>query len=258
MPRSLPARLGLVLGAAALSLPLQAQTVDELIQKNVEARGGLEKLKSVQSLRVTGKMTMGPGLEAPIVLELKRPNQVRMEFVLQGMTGVQAYDGQAGWTLMPFGGRKDPQPMSPDELKDTEEQADIDGPLVDYKAKGHTVELVGKEKAEGTDAYKLKVTLKNGDVRYTFLDAEYFLEIRSEGRRKVRDSEVETETTYGDFKEVGGIVIPHTIEGGIKGAPERQRIVTEKVELNVPLDAARFRMPAPAAAASPVPPPKND
>jgi outer membrane lipoprotein-sorting protein len=259
MVKVLPARLGLVLGAAALLCPpAQAQTVDELVKKHVDARGGMDKLKAIQSMRITGKMTTGPGIEIPAVLEFKRPNRFRMEITVQGMTGIQAYDGKTGWSLMPFGGRKDPQPMSPDELKDAEEQADMDGSLVDYQAKGHKVELVGKEKAEGADAYKLKITLKNGDVRYVFLDAEYHLEIRGEARRMIRGSEMETETTYSDFKDVGGVVFPHAIEGGAKGTPQRQRIVAEKIELNVPVDESRFQMPAPAAAPAPTPTPKND
>jgi outer membrane lipoprotein-sorting protein len=233
--------ISVLLGSPALS-----QTLDEIIAKNIEARGGMEKLKSVQTVRFTGRMTMGPGIEAPITLELKRPNQLRMELVFQGMTGVQAYDGTSGWSLMPFGGRTDPQPMSPEETKDAEEQADIDGPLVDYKEKGHTVELVGKDTVEGTEAYKIKVTLKNGDVRYFYLDSEYFLEIKGEGKRTIRGSEVETETSFGDYKEVEGLMMPHIIEAGAKGRPEKQKITIEKVELNVPVEDARFKMPAAA------------
>jgi hypothetical protein len=226
------------------ALPASSQTVDELIAKHIEARGGMDKLKKVQSIRLTGKMTVGPGIEAPITMEMKRPASFRLDFVFQGMTGTQAYDGKAGWALMPFGGRTEPEPMSPEDTRDAEEQADIDGPLVDHKAKGHTVELVGKEPVEGAEAHKLKITLKNGDVRYVFLDAEYFLEIRSEGKRTVRGSEVETETNFSDFKEVEGLVLPHAIEGGPKGSPQRQKITVEKVELNVEIDDARFAMPA--------------
>jgi outer membrane lipoprotein-sorting protein len=243
----------LALGVAAS--PAGAQTVDELIAKNLEARGGLDKLKAVKTLRLSGKMTMGPGMEAPVILELKRPNSVRMEFTFQGMTGVQAYDGASGWMITPFGGKTDPEPMSPEDARDAEEQSDLDGPLVDYKSKGHTVELVGKEKVEGSDAYKLKVTLKNGTVNYTYLDADSYLTIREESRRTVRGSEVEVESTIGDYKDVGGgLLMPHSIENGTKGQPQKQNILVEKVELNPPLDDARFKMPAPAKAE----PPKQD
>jgi outer membrane lipoprotein-sorting protein len=238
--------LGLALTALA-ALPAAGQTVDELVAKSIEARGGLAKLKAVTSMRLSGKMTMGPGIEAPISIEFKRPSRVRMEFTFQGNTGVQAYDGAHGWSINPFSGKRDPEPMSADELKDVQEQADMDGPLVDYKAKGNTVELLGKEKVEGSDAYKLKITLKSGDVRYEYLDADSLLPIKEEARRTVRGSEMELESTLGDYKDVGGgLLLPHSIESGAKGRPEKQNLVIEKVELNPPLDDARFTMPAPA------------
>lgn len=239
--------LSLVALAAALTaLPATAQTLDEILAKNLAARGGLEKIKSVQTLRMTGTMTVGPGMEAPFVIEQARPNSMRMDFTLQGMTGTQAYDGKTGWQLMPFGGRKDPEPVPEDQLKQLQEQADFDGPLVDYKAKGNQVELVGKEKVEGSDAWKLKVTLKNGDVRYIYLDADQYLEIRAEGKTTIRGTEVEGEATMGDYKEVGGLMIPFAVESGQKGAPQKMKMTLKDVVLNPKLDSARFKMPAPA------------
>jgi outer membrane lipoprotein-sorting protein len=256
--------------AALLAAPLMAQTtppsaapaasaalptVDEVIARHVAARGGMDKLKGVQTVRMSGRMTMGPGIEAPVSVEVKRPHRMRMEMQFQGMTAIQAFDGTSGWMIMPFQGRTDPQPMSPDDVKDAEEMADIDGPLVDYKAKGHTVEMVGKEAVEGTDAYKLKLKLKNGDERYVFLDTEYFMEIRNEGKRKIRGSDVEVEASFGDFKEVGGIQFPHSIEQAPKGSPQKQKITIDKIEVNPTVEDSRFKMPAavPAPAASPSP-----
>ena len=244
---------GLIVAATLAAGSAAAKTVDELIAQNVEARGGMDKLKAIQTLRISGKMTMGPGIEAPMTLEMKRPKRMRMEFTFQGMTGIQAYDGENGWQLMPFGGRKDPEPMSPEDLKDAEEQADMDGPLVDYKEKGHTVELLGQESVEGADVYKLKVSLKNGDIRYIYLDAEYFLAIKGEGKRMIRGSEVETEVSFGDFKEVEGVMFPHTIESGAKGGPERQKLVIETIEVNVLIDDARFKVPEAASGNEPAP-----
>lgn len=248
------ALVGLVAGATLVA-PAPAQTVDELIAKANEARGGLEKMKSVQSVRMKGKMTMGPGIEAPITIEMKRPRNARMEFTIQGMTGVQAYDGQQAWGISPMGS-KQPEPMPAEMAKDLDNQADIDGPLVDYKAKGHLVELVGKEKVEGSDAWKLKVTLKSGDVQYIYLDADSNLEIRNEAKRTIRGSEVELENTIGDYKEVGGLLWPHSIQSGAKGRPEKQSFAFESIEVNPAIDDARFKMPAPA----PKPPeaPKQD
>jgi outer membrane lipoprotein-sorting protein len=234
-----------------LTPALLAQTVDEIIAKSIEARGGLDKIKAVKSIKMTGKMAIGPGIEAPISMVLKRPDQMRMELTVQGLTMVRAYDGKSGWGIMPFTGKKDPEAVTADELKELEDQADIDGPLVDYKSKGHSVELLGKEKVEGTDAYKLKVIHKNGDIDIVYLDADAFLEIKEEGKRNVRGTEQETETSFADYREIEGMMFSFAIEGGQKGNPQRQKITIEKLELNVPVEDASFKMPAPAPAPAP-------
>ena len=229
--------------AALVALPASAQTVDEIIAKNNDAKGGLAKQKAVQSIRMTGRATVGPGIEAPIVFELKRPKSLRIDITVQGMTITQAYDGTAGWMLNPLSGRTDPEALPPDSTRVMEEQADMDGPLIDYQAKGNSIELQGKEKVEGTDCHKLKVTLKNGDVRTIYIDAESNLEIKVEGRTMVRGTEQLSDTLLGDWKEVGGILMAHSIDTGQPGAQARQKFTIEKVELNVPLDGARFAMP---------------
>lgn len=245
--------LGLV-AAGGLALPATGQTVDELIAKNIAARGGLAKLRAVTSLRMSGRMTMGPGVEAPILLELKRPSSVRMEFTFRGRTGVHAYDGHDGWVLDPFGPKAEAAPMSAEDLNDAREQADIEGPLVDYKAKGHSVQLVGKEQVNGKDAYKLKLTLKNGDVRYTYLDATSYLEVRIESTRSVRGETLDVETMIGDYRDVGGVMFPHSFESGPRGRPEKQNVDVDKIELNPAIADARFKIPAPAAPATPAEP----
>lgn len=249
---------GLLL-AGLMGTAAWAQTADEIIAKNLEAKGGLDKIRAVQSMRITGKMMVGPGMEAPMVIETSRPHKVRMEFTFQGMTGIQAYDGKAGWSVMPFMGKKDPEPMSADDLKQAEEQADMDGPLVDYKEKGHTVEYLGKDEVEGTPVHKLKVTKKNGDIQTLYLDADSFLEIKAEGKTKVRGQEIEGETTFGDYKEVGGLIMAHSIQSKMKGGPgQGQTITFEKIEINPDIPASRFEMPAkPAEAPKPAETPKQ-
>ncbi len=237
--------------AALFAVSVSAQTVDELIEKNIAARGGREKLKAVESIRVTGKMMVGPGIEAPFVRESARPNKLRMEFTIQGMTAVQTFDGTSAWALMPFLGKKEAEAMSADELKDVEDQADIDGPLVDYKEKGHTVELIGKEDIEGTPAYKLKVTKKNGGTDFVYLDADSFLEIKGESKRTVRGQDVEIETSLGDYKEVEGVLYPYSIQQTPKGAQGGGNfaITIEKIEVNPTLPADSFGKPASLPAA---------
>ncbi len=233
--------------ALAVLVPcLAAQTVDEIIAKNIQARGGADKLKSVQSIKSTATMALGPGMEAPGVLIQKRPALARLEFTVQGLTAVQAYDGKNAWQIMPFMGKKDPELMSADEAKEMEETADLDGPLVDYKSKGHQVELLGKEKIEGTDAYKIKATLKNGDVQTIYIDSDSFLEIKEETKRTVRGTEQIVESAIGDYKEVNGIMFPFAVDSGVKGSAERQKLTITKVELNVAADDSIFKMPPPA------------
>lgn len=237
----------LTLAAAAIGpSAAPAQSVDEILAKHIEARRGMAKMKAIDTMRLTARMTVGPGLEAPVVIEGKRPNSMRMEFTIQGLTAVQAYDGTTGWMIMPFQGKLDPEALPDEELKEVAEQADFDGPLVDAKQKGHTVELAGKEDVEGTPTYKLKVTLKSGGVRYMYLDADSFLTIKEEATRTIRGTERETESILGDYKAVDGLMLPHSIESSPKGSPEKQKITIEKVDLNPAIDDSRFKMPTPA------------
>jgi len=229
------------------SAPLVAQTMnaDQIIAKNVEALGGMAKLKAIKSVRMTGKASGGP-MEVPFVMEQKRPGSFYQDVTVQNMHLIQAFDGKTGWTINPFagyGGKKDPELMDADELKFAQDQADLDGPLVDYKDKGNKVEYLGKEDLEGSPAHKLQVTLKSGNVKTIFLDADSFLEIKQTSKRVIRGTEVETETALGDYKEEGGVMMPHSMETGAKGRPEKQKITIEKVEINPAIDDAKFKMP---------------
>jgi outer membrane lipoprotein-sorting protein len=234
---------GMTLGAL-IAIPASAQTLDEILAKNYQAKGGLDRIKAVNTVRATGTMTLGPGMEVPFVMEQKRPNQTRMEVTIQGATIVQAYDGKAGWMLDPSQGRKTPTPMAEDALRQIDIQADMDGPLVDYKSKGSTLELLGKEKVAGADAYMLKLTLKTGDTIVMYLDADRFLEVKMVAKMKIRGTDVESETSIGDYREVAGMMVAHAMESSQKGAPQKQRMTIKKVEVNVPIDDARFKMPA--------------
>ena len=223
--------------------------MDELIAKHFEAQGGVEKLKKVESWRLTGKMSVGPGMEAPFVMERKRPGKNRLEFTFSGMTGIRAFDGTNGWQVMPFMGKTEPEPFDEADRAEAVDEADFDGPLMDWKAKGHTVELAGTEAVEGADAFKLKLTRKNGKVEYYYLDAETYLTVKQESKRTVRGTEVEAESYLSDYKEVDGMMVPYSMTQAMKGHDRRQAMTFEKIEANVALDDARFTMPAAAAAA---------
>jgi len=223
-------------------------TVDELVAKNVAAKGGADALHALQSVRFTGKMLVNEGqMQFAYVETKKRPSEVRSEFTLQGMTAIQAYNGEQGWKVSPFQGRKDPEKMSADDTKSLMEEAEIDGPLVDWKAKGSTVEYLGTEDVDGTLAHKLKVVRKNGDVTFVYLDPEAFLEIRKTTQRVEQGAQVEVETDVGDYEKIAGVFLPFSIESGRKGDPDKQKIIIDKAEGNIPVDDATFRFPtAPA------------
>jgi outer membrane lipoprotein-sorting protein len=228
---------------STLSTAAWAQTADELIEKNIQAKGGREKIQAIKTLRMTGKMTMGQGMEAPITMEIARPAKMRMEFTFQGMTGIQTYDGKDAWAVMPFMGKTDPEAISGKQLERIEEQADFDGLLMDYKAKGHQVELAGKEDLEGTPTWKLKVTKKNGETGYYWLDAETFLEVKASGKTNVNGQEIEGESWFGDYKEVGGVMFAHSMENKAVGMPGGMTISFSKIEVNPDLPADRFGKP---------------
>ena len=231
--------------AGMLAASLAAgQTADELIAKNIAARGGLDNLKAVQTMRLTGAMKAG-GDSMPSVLELKRPNMSRWEFTVEGQTAVEAFDGKSGWTWIPFAGQTEPQPMSEEESLDAEQQADLDGPLVDYQKKGSKVELLGHDPDFRPEDWKLKITLKSGEVRFVYLDPKTFLQTVSVLRRKIEGNEVEVRSEVGDYRKVGAVLLPHTFKASAGDGGQAQTLEFERIDLNVPIDDDRFLMPAP-------------
>jgi hypothetical protein len=234
---------------AALSTPIFAQgtnqpTVDELVAKNMEAKGGATALNSLQTLRSTGKLLVQGGqIELGYLQVKKRPDEVRTEASLQGMTQIEAYDGKDGWKVSPFFGRKDPERMAADDVKALVEDTEIDGALADWKTKGSTVEYLGTEDVDGTPAHKLKVVRKNGDVSFVYLDPDHFLEIRIVTQRVRHGAHEEIEMDLGDYEKAGGVFVPTSIEVGNKGSPDKQVVVVDKVEANVPVDDTIFHFP---------------
>jgi hypothetical protein len=245
-------KLSVLLLVSALAGTLSAQenkqmTVDQLVAKNIEAKGGKQAIDALQSLKLTGKLIVNEGqLQLAYNETRKRPNSVRSEFTLQGMTAVNAFDGKDGWKISPFQGRKDPEKMSADDTKALWEDAEIEGPLVNWKEKGSTVEYLGTEEVDGTMAHKLKVTRQNGDISYVYLDPDHFLEIRIVNQRVEHGAKVETETDIGDYEKVNGVYVPFSIESGPKGAADKGKLVIDKVDGNVPVDETAFQFPTPA------------
>lgn len=234
----------IVLAAVScLSVFTYSQSADELVNKNIQAKGGIDKIKAIKSVRITGKLSGGGGFTAAMGQENQRPTLVRETFSLQGMTAVTAYDGTTGWQIQPFGGHKDPELMGEDDLKDLLLDADFDGPLVDYKEKGNTVEFLGHDVVDGDDALRLKVTLKDGDIVYYYLDPDTYLEIRKEVQEFIRGSVRESVMEFGSYKAVAGVMYPYSISQGSKANPSQQTTTVEKIEVNVPIDPSDFAVP---------------
>jgi outer membrane lipoprotein-sorting protein len=246
-----------------MPLAAGAQTADEIVNKALVARGGVEKIKAVQSERVTGRISFTGGLEGTFALDLKRPRKMHLEIDVQGQKAIRVYDGKsAGWMINPFAENKDVQPMTEEDLKSISEESDFDGPLVDYKAKGSQIELIGKEQFDDKNVYRLKLTNKNGDVRFYVFDASSFALLKWEGIRKIEDKEFPWESFFSDYRDVQGLKYPFQIDQGSPGTEIKQNLVTEKIEIDPQIDDSRFAKPTPAEPQpaerpiSPVPPAK--
>ncbi len=208
-------------------------TAEELVAKNLEARGGADKLRAITSLRSVGVLRLGGGTEARTVSYAVAPDKIRFEFSLQGMTAINAWDGKEAWSIQPFAGRRDPQKLSADDAKGLIIAADIGGPLLDWKAKGSRLEYLGTEDIDGTDAHKLRVTFRNGDSRVVFLDPDHFLEIRIEDHQFIRGQEQVGVTDVGEYVMVDGVYFPF----------EQGQAQLETIELNAAVDNAMFGFP---------------
>ena len=240
--------LGLLLGlavAGALVGCTQAaeDPLESLIARHIEARGGMQRLEAIQTLRASGRANAGPSREALVTREVRPPGRIRTEFAFQGVTAVYACDGSRCWSVAPLSGIFEPELMSELDTSAAIAQSDLLGPLVNWEAKGHAVELLGKEKIDGRETFKLKVTLSSGAVQTYYLDAESALLVRRESTRTLGGRTIEVETTFSDFRPVGGVVFPHAIRSGAKGRYDFLEVIVEEAELNPPVDDARFEMP---------------
>jgi outer membrane lipoprotein-sorting protein len=240
-------------------------TANQIVDKNVTARGGLQAWREVQTLSMTGKMDArgnnrptipvpgtktGPGMPAPrsseqvqlpFVMELKRTRKTRLEILFHGQTAIQVYDGTNGWKLRPFLNRHEVEPFTPEEKKAASLQSDLDGPLVDYAAKGTKVELEGLEEVEGKDTYKLKLMMKDGQVQQVWVDSQTFLETKIEGAPRRLDGKYHpTAIYYRNYRPVNGLMVPHVLETTVEGIRQMEKIEIEKVAVDPKLDDSRF------------------
>jgi outer membrane lipoprotein-sorting protein len=228
----------MVVLTAAFGLSVQAQSVDEILAKHFEVVGQ-EKLLNVESMTSEGKMNV-MGIEAPFTQIMARGGKMRMEISIQGFTILQVFDGENGWSVNPMMG-PEPVAMSGVEMAQMVSQADMDGPLYNYKEKGHTLELIGKEEFQGADVYKMRMTQKDGTEIYIFMDADAYVPLKMEVTVNVEGMEVTSTTEMGAYKEVDGMVIAHEVKTSTMG--QAITIVLDKVEVNTEIPANAFAKP---------------
>ncbi len=221
---------------------LQGQTLDDVLAKNYQVHGGLDKLKSLTGWKMTGKIIVSTqGLEMPVAMWQKSPNMMRVESIFQNRKIVQACDGQKTWWIMPFLS-EEAQEMPEEQGKLFREQAEFENPLVVYKEKGYKLELLGREEMDGTPVFKLKLTRTGGREVYFFLDVESGIELKSALLMKIGKTEALVEILYRDYRPVDGTMIPFAIENKTNGQSQMQMVI-EAVEINPALDDAFFAMP---------------
>ena len=220
-----------------------SRAVNNLIARNIEARGGAAAWRAVSTLRMTGQMDLGQGMYVPYTLEQKRPDQMCLEFEFEEQIATQCVAGGSGWKVLPYLGRDFPELMTPDELKSMSDAASIDGLLFDSEQRGHMVEILGHESLDGRDTIKVEVTLPAGGKRWIYLDGETALEVRMDSLRTLRGQERLVQTFYDDWRATDGLLIPRRQVTQTDGIGGTNFFTVENVTVNPPIDDKRFRIP---------------
>lgn len=229
-----------VAGGGAADRP----TADGIIARHIAARGGLGRLRQVETVRLTGRISFASGVEGADTVDLARPNRVRTQVIIQGKVFVQAYDGHTAWGINPFQGDTSPRPLEPNVARNVIAAADLEGPLVDYTAKGNRVSLAGTDTADGRPAYKLVVVEPDGLTDTYYIDTVTYLQTKWEGERVVNGERVVFESFFRDHRPVEGVMFPFRIDSDTKGRPGGQHIVYDSIQVNFPEPDSRFVMPS--------------
>lgn len=228
---------------AVASLSSYAQTVDEIVNKNIVALGGKEKLYSLKSVKIDAVIKV-QNMDLPSTIVQLANVGMRTDFTVQGMKGTQVVTKNDGWSFMPFMGQDKPVATSPDDVKQAQSDLDLAGPLVDYAKKGNKVELAGKEAVEGKDAFKLKVTMSDGSASEIYIDPVTGYTVKSVIKRKMNGQEAVITTLMSDYRKTEeGYVFPYKLNQQIPNGPGLMDITVSKIETNKPVDESIFEMP---------------
>ena len=233
--------------AAAPTAQLPKLSAEQIAERNVEARGGLKAWRAIHSIQMTGLLDAGGQKDArlPFTLQMKRPHYQRVAIEFSGQTALQVFDGQNGWKLRPFLNRMDVEPFSEEERLRVLHQDDLDGPLIDYAAKGSRLELDGTELLDGKANYRLKLTTHDGTQRHVWIDGRSFLETKIEGSPRYLNGRMRgVENHVRDWRKVEGVLIPFESDTEVETAAKNRKITIEKVVLNPSLEDRLFGKPA--------------
>jgi outer membrane lipoprotein-sorting protein len=233
---------------ASEQIPGHALSAEQIAEKNVAARGGLDAWRKVQTMVWFGHVDSAnaPAQDLPFVLALKRPNKTRFELTVLNRNSVRVFDGKEGWKLSPSTmGGPNLRPYTMDESTSARDEQVIDGPLIDHEAKGVSITLEGVDKVDGHDAYRLAAKLPSGVTRHVWIDAETFLDVKVDREvRGPRGQRVIVEVSYSNYRNVDGLQIPLTIESGATASANKDKLMIDKVSLNPPLEDVIFAKPA--------------
>lgn len=244
----MPIRFAIALLACSLAAPAVAQDAQSLLAKNLEARGSAAALDAIKSISFQGR-TIFPGDFELTYKEVRAQAGTapldRVDLGVQGLDVVQAYDGRGGWKINPFQGRKDAERMSVDEARALADSATIQGPLLLSRTDGSKVTYLGRDDFDGTLAYKLKVSQKDGDEFIYWLDPDTYLEIKVDETRRIRGAQQVTETELGDYEKIAGVYFPMSVDSWAQGqSNQRQRTIIASATANGPVDPAIFAEPS--------------
>ncbi len=214
----------------------------QLLDRHFQARGGLQAIRALDGYRASGTFEMG-GARAGYVMTAKRPGKLRMDFLLHGTNGTQAIAGDAGWQLMPFNGITRPTPMTPEETRNFQDQADMDGPLVDWQAKGHRVELLGQDQVDGDLAWQLAIDMASGARVVVWIDAASYIDRRWQVGTRMNGQPMTVTLHFGDHRRVGDLLLPHRIEQQVHGLPAAQLFTVERYEFDAEIADSEFMIP---------------
>ncbi|MFN5136166.1 MAG: outer membrane lipoprotein-sorting protein [Chitinophagaceae bacterium] len=227
---------------AALSITsVKAQTADEIINKYVEAIGGTESWKKVNSLVQSGTMTV-QGMNIDLTISTLNGKGTRQDIVAMGMNNYMIVTPTEGWRFFPIQGQQAPEAMTADDIKESQDGLDVTGALVEFKVKGHTADFLGKEDVDGTECFKIKLTQKGGKVETYFIDAKTYLLLKTVSIMKANGQEAEVFTTFSNYQKLPeGISMPMSMSMPL--APGMNvDLVINKVEINKPIDESIFKV----------------